>query len=171
MSFQIVSQQIYENFIDILAYFNAFVYALRYYRADSEYLSNLCTYLDNIDNINIVFTAIFCVDTVMKLQLGWDYFFLDGSKIELMGLVFYVIYGIIKLSVNLDHDSLRALEFFGAMFLILRCKKCNKCDNSVIFRFTWCKTLVNSVLDVLPKCIRIGQILAIVLFFYMAIGM
>lgn len=63
------------------------------------------------------------------------------------------------------------MSFFGAMLLILRCKKCNFLYNTVIFRFTWSKTLVNSVLDVLPKCFKIGGILAIFLFFYASIGM
>lgn len=54
--------------------------------------------------------------------------------------------------------------FFLVVFLFLRCKK-------FLFRFTWSKTLINSVLEILPKCIQIGSFLFIVLFVYVAIGL
>jgi len=57
------------------------------------------------------------------------------------------------------------------VLLILRCKKSNFLVYVVLFRFTWSKTLINSVIEILPKCIQIGTLLAIVLFIYVAIGL
>ena len=56
------------------------------------------------------------------------------------------------------------MRFIGALLLILRGKK-------LLFRFTWSKTLLNSVIEVLPKCVIIGALLAVILFFYISIGM
>lgn len=41
LAYFIISQPIYSNFIDILPYINMLFYALRYYRADQTYLTNL----------------------------------------------------------------------------------------------------------------------------------
>lgn len=41
ISYWILSKSIYVNFIDILAYVNAFIYMLKFYRAPSDYLSDL----------------------------------------------------------------------------------------------------------------------------------
>jgi hypothetical protein len=104
------------------------------------------------------------LDTILKLQLHWNFFYLDNSKVEFCGFVYYAIYAILSTSLNFTHETKLALQFIGAIFLILRCKK-------LIFRFTWCKTLLNSVIDVLPKCLIIGALLAVILFFYISIGM
>lgn len=40
-----------------------------------------------------------------------------------------------------------------------------------LFRFTWSKTLINSVIEILPKCIEIGSFLFFILFIYVAIGL
>lgn len=42
-SYKLISQQIYQNFIDILPYVSVVVYGLREYRAEAYYLSTLCT--------------------------------------------------------------------------------------------------------------------------------
>ena len=42
LAFNIISQSIYQNFIDILPYFSVIVYAMRYYRAEVPYLNTLC---------------------------------------------------------------------------------------------------------------------------------
>lgn len=165
LAFNIISQPIYENFIDVLPYINMLFYALRYYRADPSYLSNLSniffTYLDIANN---VFLVTFMIDTFLKLQLRSKFFYLDNSKIELAGFIYHIAYGLIFLIANPNQESQRALRFISALLLILRCKK-------LLFRFTWSKTLLNSVLEVLPKCVIIGQLLIIILFFYVSIGM
>lgn len=40
-----------------------------------------------------------------------------------------------------------------------------------MFRFTWSKTLLNSVIEVLPKCLIIGALLSAIIFFYISLGM
>ena len=45
MAYRIISKGIYANFIDILPYINVIVYIMRYYRADPDYLENLCTFI------------------------------------------------------------------------------------------------------------------------------
>lgn len=67
-------------------------------------------------------------------------------------------------TAHLSQEVRRTLKFIGALLLILRCKK-------LLFRFTWSKTLLNSVIEVLPKCVIIGALLAVILFFYISIGM
>lgn len=59
----------------------------------------------------------------MKLQLKWDYFFLDNSKIELAGFIFYIFYASISIAMTLDHDIILTFEFISVLFAILRCKK------------------------------------------------
>lgn len=78
--------------------------------------------------------------------------------------MYHIIYGIVIVSMDVNHEGTRALRSIGALLLILRCKK-------LIVRYTWCKTLLNSVIDVLPKCVIIGALLAAILFFYVSIGM
>ena len=48
--------------------------------------------------------------------------------------------------------------------MFMRCKK-------LLFRYTWSKTLINSVIEILPKCKNIGIFLFMVLFVYAAIGL
>lgn len=79
--------------------------------------------ITNLDSINIAIICIFCIDTVLKLQLRRDYFYLDNSKIELTGFIFFIIYALVLLSFDLNHDILLTFEFIGALLVILRCKK------------------------------------------------
>lgn len=74
IAYYIISQPIYENFIDVLAYVNILFYSLNYYRANPSY-TNFLGYCSN------AILAIFMVDTVLKLQLHRNYFYLDNSKI------------------------------------------------------------------------------------------
>lgn len=141
----------------MLAYVNIFVYCLKYYRADPAYLGDLGI-------VNYVILGVFMLDTAMKLQLHAKYFYLHNSKIELAGFVYHIFY-IIYLAVEVDnHEVGQILKFVSALLLILRCKK-------LLFRFTWSKTLLNSVIEVLPKCVIIGALLAVILFFYISVGM
>lgn len=73
-AYKIISEPTYENFIDILPYLNVFIYALKYYRANPSYINNL-------DILNIVITIIFMIDTTLKLQLHWNFFYLNNSKV------------------------------------------------------------------------------------------
>ena len=82
-------------------------------------------WLIKIETINNIILVIFCLDTIMKLQLKWDYFFLDNSKVELAGFIFFVLNGIINLFMKLNHDIKLVFQFLVALFILLRCKKCN----------------------------------------------
>lgn len=104
------------------------------------------------------------LDTFLKLQLGWNFLHLDNSKIELAGFVYHLLWAILMFVIANNYEIEKMLEFGSALLLILRCKK-------LLFRFTWSKTLLNSVIDVLPKCVIIGALLAVILFFYISIGM
>lgn len=41
IAYYIISQSIYENFIDLLPYLNILLYSLNYYRADTLYITYL----------------------------------------------------------------------------------------------------------------------------------
>lgn len=40
-----------------------------------------------------------------------------------------------------------------------------------MFKYAWCKTNVNSVIDILPKCGNIIKLVCVVLFFYASLGL
>lgn len=79
------------------------------------------------------------IDTILKLQLHWNFFYLDNSKVELLGFIYHIVYGLIIAFFDINQEFARTLQFISALLLILRCKK-------HIFRYTWCKTLLNSVI-------------------------
>jgi hypothetical protein len=58
----------------VLPYINVFIYVLKYYRANPNYINNL-------DIVNIAIIVIFMVDTLLKLQLHWNFFYLSNSRI------------------------------------------------------------------------------------------
>lgn len=41
----------------------------------------------------------------------------------------------------------------------------------VLLKYSWCKTNLNSVIDILPKCGNIIKLVGVVLFFYASIGL
>ena len=127
------------------------------YRSSDEYVQILLY-------LKVAMLIIFSVDTIIKLYaLRKDYFYLDNSKVELGGFIYAICYGFISL-VKLTNEEERIVEFFLVVCLFLRCKK-------FLFRFLWSKTLINSVIEILPRCLEIGSFLFIVLFVYVAIGL
>jgi len=91
ISFKIISNEYYNNIIDLLAYVNIVLYALTVYRSSEEY-KHILMYL------KIAVLLIFCIDTILKLYaLRREYFYLDNSKVELVGFIYTIFYGFISL--------------------------------------------------------------------------
>lgn len=75
VTFQIVSHEYYNNFIDFLAYLNIILYAMTIYRASAEYTAILLYF-------KIAIMIIFCLDTLLKVYaLRKEYFYLENSKV------------------------------------------------------------------------------------------
>lgn len=75
LTYQIVSNKYYNNFIDFLAYLNIILYAMTIYRSSVEYTAILLYF-------KIGIMIIFCLDTLLKLYaLKKEYFYLDNSKV------------------------------------------------------------------------------------------
>ena len=43
--------------------------------------------------------------------------------------------------------------------------------NLVLLKYSWCKTNLNAVIDILPKCGKIIKLVFALLFFYASIGL
>lgn len=94
----------------------------------------------------VAILILFSLDALLKLYaLRREYFYLDNSKVELIGFIYIIFYGLIS-TVSLTNEEERIVNFFLIVLLFLRAKK-------FLFRFTWSKTLINSVIEILPKCI------------------
>jgi prolipoprotein diacylglyceryltransferase len=60
-------------------------------------------YIDKLDLINIFIIIVFMVDILLKLQLHMSFFYLDNSKVEFCGFVYFVVYGLLRLCINFSN--------------------------------------------------------------------
>ncbi len=90
-TFNIITHEYYNNIIDLLAYVNIILYALTIYRSSYEYASVLM-------QLKVAALIIFSSDTLLKLHaVRREYFYLDNSKVELLGFFYTIFYGFISL--------------------------------------------------------------------------
>lgn len=82
-----------------------------------------------------------------------------------------VVYSLSSWLWDLGYELQHIMDFLLVCSLLLRCKSRNWFFDVVLFKYAWCKTNINSVIDILPKCGTIIKLACALLFFYAALGM
>ena len=115
---------------------------------------------------------VFVSDVVLKLiAFRKKYVDLPHSIAELICGVYIIVFAVVCWNWNLSYELKHIMQFLLVLFMLLRCKSRIFVSNLVLLKYSWCKTNLNSVIDILPKCGTIIKLVCALLFFYAAIGM